>query len=99
MSDHYVFPEEHAAASREEVRTVEEEALFRVAYPEVVELYLGEKALAEEKKKTNSKADNTSCCFLLLLLLSVGNNIKKDTTKANFSKRISPSIEVILFFQ
>ncbi|XP_062323274.1 flap endonuclease GEN homolog 1 [Osmerus eperlanus] len=53
--DHYVFPEEHAAASREEVRTVEEEALFRVAYPEVVELYLAEKALAENKKTKKNK--------------------------------------------
>lgn len=32
------------------MRTVEEESLFRVAFPEVVERYLRDKALAEENK-------------------------------------------------
>ena len=92
MSDHYVFPEEHAAAGREEVRTVEEEALFRVAYPEVVELYLTEKALAENKK-TKSKAASCSHYYCLLVVTER----KQNTSKDNFSKRISPSIDVTIF--
>ncbi|KAI3363717.1 hypothetical protein L3Q82_001333 [Scortum barcoo] len=59
--EHYVFPEDHPAEDHHEVRTVEEEALFRVAYPEVVESYLRDKALAEEnktkKKKQKSKKE------------------------------------------
>uniref|UniRef100_A0A3P8TC67 Flap endonuclease GEN chromatin organization modifier domain-containing protein n=1 Tax=Amphiprion percula TaxID=161767 RepID=A0A3P8TC67_AMPPE len=52
--EHYVFPEDRPAEDQHEVRTVEEESLFRVAYPEVVESYLRNKALAEENK-TKSK--------------------------------------------
>ena len=41
-----------------EVRTVEEEALFSRAYPDVVERYRADKALAEEDKtKSKSPAD------------------------------------------
>ncbi|XP_010902932.2 flap endonuclease GEN homolog 1 [Esox lucius] len=62
--DHYVFPEDHPKDSQDEVRTVEEEALFRLAYPDVVELYLKEKAEAEEnktkKKKPRSKKEKPS---------------------------------------
>ncbi|KAM4632669.1 LOW QUALITY PROTEIN: flap endonuclease GEN homolog 1 [Polymixia lowei] len=62
--DHYVFPEGQPAEDQDEVRTVEEEALFRLAYPEVVELYLRDKALAEEskakKKKPKSKKEKSS---------------------------------------
>lgn len=50
-----MFPEDRPAEDQHEVRTVEEESLFRVAYPEVVESYLRDKALAEENK-TKSKA-------------------------------------------
>lgn len=49
-----MFPDDQPADEQHEVRTVEEESLFRVAYPEVVESYLREKALAEENK-TKSK--------------------------------------------
>lgn len=52
-AEHYVFPEDRAAADLE-VRTVEEESLFRVAFPEIVESYLRSKALAKENK-TKSK--------------------------------------------
>lgn len=45
-----MFPEDHPAEDQHEVRTVEEETLFSVAFPEVVEHYLREKALAEENK-------------------------------------------------
>ncbi|XP_071335481.1 flap endonuclease GEN homolog 1 [Trachinotus anak] len=62
--EHYVFPEDLPAESQHEVRTVEEESLFRVAFPEVVESYLTDKALAEEnktkKKKTKSKKKKPS---------------------------------------
>lgn len=51
---HYVFPEDRPAEDQHEVRTVEEESLFRVAFPELVESYLRDKALAEENK-TKSK--------------------------------------------
>ncbi|XP_061610769.1 flap endonuclease GEN homolog 1-like isoform X1 [Phyllopteryx taeniolatus] len=56
--DHYVFPEDQPAKDQHEVRSVEEASLFRVAFPEVVESYLNEKALAEEKKtkKRNPKS-------------------------------------------
>lgn len=49
-----MFPEDHPAEGQHEVRTVEEESLFHVAFPEVVERYLRDKALAEENK-TKSK--------------------------------------------
>lgn len=49
-----MFPEDRPAEEQREVRTVEEESLFRVAYPELVETYLRHKALAEENK-TKSK--------------------------------------------
>uniref|UniRef100_A0A8P4G7G9 Flap endonuclease GEN homolog 1 n=1 Tax=Dicentrarchus labrax TaxID=13489 RepID=A0A8P4G7G9_DICLA len=53
--EHYVFPDDRPAEDQHEVRTVEEEALFRVAYPEVVESYLRDKALAEENKTKKRK--------------------------------------------
>ncbi|KAM8847251.1 flap endonuclease GEN homolog 1 [Synchiropus picturatus] len=61
--DHYVFPEDRPAEDQQEVRSVEEESLFRVAFPELVESYMREKALAEEnktkRKKTKSKKEKT----------------------------------------
>ncbi|KAG7508599.1 flap endonuclease GEN-like 1 [Solea senegalensis] len=54
--EHYVFPEDRAAEAQHEVRTVEEESLFRVAFPELVESYLRDKALAEENKTKKKKA-------------------------------------------
>ena len=59
--EHYVFPEDWPSQDQGEVRTVEEESLFRVAFPELVESYLRDKALAEEKK-TKSK---TIICNIL----------------------------------
>ncbi|KAM3861081.1 flap endonuclease GEN homolog 1 [Diretmus argenteus] len=62
--EHYVFPEDQPAEKRDEVRTVEEESLFRLACPEVVERFLRDKALAEEnktkKKKPRSKKEKPS---------------------------------------
>ncbi|XP_022621377.1 flap endonuclease GEN homolog 1 [Seriola dumerili] len=54
--EHYVFPEDQPAEGQHEVRTVEEESLFRVAFPEVVESYLRDKALAEENKTKKKKS-------------------------------------------
>lgn len=59
-----MFPEEQPAERQDEVRTVEEEALFRLAYPEVVELYLRDKALAVENK-TKSKMILSNCYCLI----------------------------------
>ncbi|KAE8286808.1 Flap endonuclease GEN-like protein 1 [Larimichthys crocea] len=53
--EHYVFPEDRPAEDQHEVRTVEEESLVRVAYPEMVESYLRDKALAEENKTKKRK--------------------------------------------
>ncbi|XP_068610228.1 flap endonuclease GEN homolog 1 [Brachionichthys hirsutus] len=41
--EHFVFPDDLPAEEQQEVRTVEEESLFRLAYPEVVERYLQDK--------------------------------------------------------
>ncbi|XP_072218827.1 flap endonuclease GEN homolog 1 [Leuresthes tenuis] len=62
--EHYAFPEDRVAEDQHEVRTVEEESLFRVAFPEMVEAYVRSKALAEEnkakKKKPKSKKEKPS---------------------------------------
>ncbi|XP_051908930.1 flap endonuclease GEN homolog 1 [Hippocampus zosterae] len=62
--DHYVFAEDWPAEDRHQVRSVEEESLFRVAFPEVVGSYLRDKALAEEnktkKRKPKSKKEKTA---------------------------------------
>lgn len=50
-----MFPEDWPAEDQHEVRTVEEESLFRLAFPELVESYMRNKALAEENK-TKSKS-------------------------------------------
>ncbi|XP_059213074.1 flap endonuclease GEN homolog 1 [Centropristis striata] len=53
--EHYVFPEDRPAEDQHEVRTVEEESLVRMAFPELVESYLRDKTLAEEKKTKKKK--------------------------------------------
>ncbi|KAM6915139.1 flap endonuclease GEN homolog 1 [Xenentodon cancila] len=53
--EHYVFPEDWPTEDRHEVRTVEEESLFRLAFPEIVESYMRSKALAEENKNKQKK--------------------------------------------
>ncbi|CAN9507831.1 unnamed protein product [Ophioblennius macclurei] len=58
--EHFVFPEDQQAGDQHEVRTVEEESLFRVAFPEVVESYLRDKALAEESKTKKKKSEKKS---------------------------------------
>ncbi|XP_054877438.1 flap endonuclease GEN homolog 1 [Poeciliopsis prolifica] len=54
--EHFVFPEERPTEDQHEVRTVEEESLFRLAFPEIVESYLRNKALLEENKTKQKKA-------------------------------------------
>ncbi|KAM4713326.1 flap endonuclease GEN homolog 1 [Anableps anableps] len=54
--EHFVFPEDRPTEDQHEVRTVEEESLFRVAFPEIVESYLRSKALFEENKTKQKKA-------------------------------------------
>ncbi|XP_061602547.1 flap endonuclease GEN homolog 1 [Cololabis saira] len=53
--EHYVFPEDCPTEDQREVRTVEEETIFRLAFPEIVESYTRSKALAEENKKKKKK--------------------------------------------
>ncbi|XP_072299245.1 flap endonuclease GEN homolog 1 [Eucyclogobius newberryi] len=61
--EHYAFPEDPAPENPDEVRTVEEESLFRVAYPDVVAIFQRERAIAAEnktkKKKAKSKKEKT----------------------------------------
>ncbi|XP_056150130.1 flap endonuclease GEN homolog 1 [Lampris incognitus] len=61
--ENYVFPDGQPAESQTEVTTVEKESLFSLAYPEIVELFLKNKALAEESnnKKKTSKSKKKSC--------------------------------------
>ncbi|KAM3602990.1 uncharacterized protein V6R79_014578 [Siganus canaliculatus] len=62
--EHFVFPEDQPAEDQREVRTVEEDSLVRVAFPELVENYLRDKSVAEEnkskKKKPKSKKEKSS---------------------------------------
>uniref|UniRef100_A0A3Q3FI04 Flap endonuclease GEN chromatin organization modifier domain-containing protein n=1 Tax=Labrus bergylta TaxID=56723 RepID=A0A3Q3FI04_9LABR len=53
--EHFVFPEDRPVDDQHEVRTVEEESLFRVAFPEIVESYLRDKAQAAENKTKSKK--------------------------------------------
>lgn len=63
-----MFPDETHAEEQHEVRTIEEETLFRVAYPEVVEKYLQEKSMAEEKK-TRSKTVSQILVFFISMCI------------------------------
>ncbi|KAJ8409152.1 hypothetical protein AAFF_G00241730 [Aldrovandia affinis] len=53
--DHYVFAEDHGTACRDTVRTVEEEALFVAAYPDIVDQFLKEREEAQENKLKQKK--------------------------------------------
>ncbi|XP_077407967.1 flap endonuclease GEN homolog 1 [Vanacampus margaritifer] len=53
--DHFVFPEDRPAEDQHEVSSVEEESLFRVAFPEVVAGYLRDKENKTKKKKKSKK--------------------------------------------
>ncbi|XP_041105758.1 flap endonuclease GEN homolog 1 [Polyodon spathula] len=53
--EHYTFKDDHPADAQNTVNTIEEESLFQAAYPEIVDLYLKEKAESEENKHKNKK--------------------------------------------
>ncbi|KAG9334112.1 hypothetical protein JZ751_009147, partial [Albula glossodonta] len=53
--DHYVYPEDQPEECRDTVSTVEEQALFRAAYPDVVESFLKEMEEAKENKLKQKK--------------------------------------------
>uniref|UniRef100_A0A8C6WVZ8 Flap endonuclease GEN homolog 1 n=1 Tax=Neogobius melanostomus TaxID=47308 RepID=A0A8C6WVZ8_9GOBI len=78
--EHYAFPEDSAPENPDEVRTVEEESLFRLAYPEVVESFQREKAMAEEnktkKKKPKGKKEKT-------LPLSISTPVEPEMAMSN----------------
>ncbi|TDH00475.1 hypothetical protein EPR50_G00188800 [Perca flavescens] len=103
--EHYVFPEDRPAEDQHEVRTVEEESLFRVAYPEVVESYLRDKALAEEKKtkkkKPKSKKDKPSDVsdgisdLLAQMTLQSASNTQPQTLLASISNSDEPEVVVL----
>ncbi|KAL2082715.1 hypothetical protein ACEWY4_022533 [Coilia grayii] len=82
--EHYMFPEDHEPENQDVVRTVEEESLFRLAYPLIVDLYIKERAEAEEnkhKKKPKNKKDKSAdvCDDVsdLLSRMSLKNNSAK----------------------
>lgn len=49
-ADHYVFPEDCAQDDSDVVRTVEEENLFTLAFPDVVQLFHKDTAEAKDNK-------------------------------------------------
>lgn len=49
-TDHYVFPEDCPEKESDVVRTVEEENLFTVAFPDIVQLFHKETAEAKDNK-------------------------------------------------
>lgn len=49
-ADHYVFPEDCGEVEADVVRTVEEENLFTVAFPDIVQLFHKETAEAKDNK-------------------------------------------------
>lgn len=49
-ADHYVFPEDYPQDESDVVRTVEEENLFTVAFPDIVQLFHKETAEAKDNK-------------------------------------------------
>ncbi|XP_036406199.1 flap endonuclease GEN homolog 1 [Megalops cyprinoides] len=53
--DHYVYADDHPIECQDVVRTVEEESLFRAAYPDIVDLFLKEREEAEENKRKKKK--------------------------------------------
>ncbi|XP_070705711.1 flap endonuclease GEN homolog 1 [Pempheris klunzingeri] len=103
--EHYVFPEEWPAEDRHQVRTVEEESLFRVAYPEVVECYLRDKALAKEnktkKKKQKSKKEKPSDVsdgisdLLAQMTLQSSSNTQPQTLISSISSTEEPEVVVL----
>lgn len=65
-ADHYIFPEDCPEDESDVVRTVEEENLFTVAFPDIVQLF---------HKETAEAKDNKLKSMSLFVLLSHGQHI------------------------
>ncbi|XP_061097698.1 flap endonuclease GEN homolog 1 [Conger conger] len=57
--DHYVYGDDHPEECLDTVRTVEEEALFQTAYPDLVDRFLKEREEAKENKLKPKKWNKT----------------------------------------
>lgn len=68
-----MFPDDWPAADRREVRSVEEESLFRVACPEVLESYLRDKAVAEESKTKSERPHSVAQIVCIMWKNKTGN--------------------------
>lgn len=68
LADHYIFPEE--SPEEDVVRTVEEENLFTVAFPDIVQLF---------HKETTEAKDNKLKSMSLFVLLSHSQQIRDST--------------------
>uniref|UniRef100_A0A674A4S0 Flap endonuclease GEN homolog 1 n=1 Tax=Salmo trutta TaxID=8032 RepID=A0A674A4S0_SALTR len=100
--DHYVFSEDHPEDSQDEVRTVEEEALFRLAYPHVVERYLKEKAENKTKSKKDKPSDHCDVSDLLAkmsLHSSTADNNTQQPSAAAAALTITPSNNSVLVLE
>ncbi|KAM6992407.1 LOW QUALITY PROTEIN: flap endonuclease GEN homolog 1 [Tautogolabrus adspersus] len=103
--EHFVFPEDRPVDDQHEVRTVEEESLFRVAFPEIVERYLRDKAQAEEnktkKRKPKSKKEKQSddsegiSDLLALMTLQSSSNTPPQTLLPVISNPEEPEVLVL----
>ncbi|KAK0147640.1 Flap endonuclease GEN 1 [Merluccius polli] len=93
--EHYAFPEDDPAEGQDEVRTVEEGALFSRAYPDMVDCYRLDKDLAEEnktkKKKVKSKKEKpTDMCDGLTDLLAQMNLQSSAALNLDASEQSAP---------
>ncbi|MGH0128989.1 UNVERIFIED_CONTAM: hypothetical protein FKN15_037090 [Acipenser sinensis] len=81
--EHYTFKDDHPADAQNTVKTIEEESLFQAAYPEIVDLYLKEKAKTENKHKNKKrkpkaqKSANTDDVADLLAQMTIQPSIKE----------------------
>ncbi|XP_076128352.1 flap endonuclease GEN homolog 1 [Alosa pseudoharengus] len=100
--EHYAFPDGQETEDQDVVRTVEEEALFRVAYPDIVDLYIKQKEEAEEnknkKKKPRSKKEKSpDVCdddvSDLLARMSLKNTPTESTTSSTTAAPARPAEE------
>ncbi|XP_034018563.1 flap endonuclease GEN homolog 1 [Thalassophryne amazonica] len=106
---HYEFPEGQPAENWHEVKTVEEESLFCVAYPELVDRYLRDKALIEEsktkkkkpkrnKEKTSDVSDGISDLLAQMTLqssMSANSNSQPQMLLCNISNVGEPDVVVL----
>ncbi|XP_033860520.2 flap endonuclease GEN homolog 1 isoform X1 [Acipenser ruthenus] len=101
--EHYTFKDDHPADAQNTVNTIEEESLFQAAYPEIVDLYLKEKAKTEENKQKNKKrkpkaqkSANTDDVADLLAQMTIQPSIKETSelgTNAEGEQHLNDSEE------